>query len=97
MHIAVKLLATEEEARKHTIAEAVWREILWVMQRDREVSITVSGGRVSVKSDPNARTLLERRHDAINHAIGLPRRLRGHSVQVSNIQPRLDRARIPQS
>ena len=52
MHITVKLLATEEEARKHTIAEAVWREILWVMPPDRKVSITVSGGRVSVEFGP---------------------------------------------
>ena len=51
-HLAVKLLASEEEARKYTIAEAVWREILWVIPRDREVSITVSGGRVAVEFGP---------------------------------------------
>ena len=55
MHIAVKLLlASEDEARKHTIAEAVSREIFWVMPRDREVSITVSGGRVSVEFGPES-------------------------------------------
>ena len=51
-HMAIKLLATEDEARKHTIAEAVWREILWVMPRDREVSIKVNGGKVAVEFGP---------------------------------------------
>ena len=54
MHIAVTLLASEDEARKHTIAEAVWREILWVAPRDREVSIKVSQGRVSVEFGPES-------------------------------------------
>ena len=52
MHMAIKLLATEDEARKHTIAEAVWREILWVMPRDREVSIKVREGKVAVEFGP---------------------------------------------
>ena len=52
MHMALKLLATEDEARKHTIAEAVWREVFWVMPRDREVSIKVSGGKVAVEFGP---------------------------------------------
>ena len=51
-HMAIKLLASEDEARKHTIAEAVWREILWVIPRDREVSIKVAGGRVAVEFGP---------------------------------------------
>ena len=51
-HMAIKLLATEDEARKHTIAEAVWREIIWVMPRDREVSIKVRGGKVAVEFGP---------------------------------------------
>ena len=54
MHIALKLLATEDEARKHTIAEAVWREIFWVMPRDREVSIKVSGRKVAVEFGPES-------------------------------------------
>ena len=53
-HLAIKLLATEDEARKHTIAEAVWRDILWVMPRDREVSIKVSGGKVAVEFGPES-------------------------------------------
>ena len=51
-HMAIKLLASEEEARKHTIAEAVWREILWVIPRDREVSIKVAGSKVAVEFGP---------------------------------------------
>ena len=50
--MAIKLLASEEEARRHTIAEAVWREILWVIPRDREVSIKVNGGKVAVEFGP---------------------------------------------
>ena len=53
-HMAIKLLASEEEARKHTIAEAVWREILWVIPRDREVSIKVAGGKVAVEFGPES-------------------------------------------
>ena len=51
-HMAIKLLASEEEARKHTIAEIVWREILWVIPRDRDVSIKVAGGKVAVEFGP---------------------------------------------
>ena len=51
-HMAIKLLASEDEARRHTIAEAVWREILWVMPRDREVSIKVREGKVAVEFGP---------------------------------------------
>ncbi|MDE0048794.1 MAG: hypothetical protein OXO52_03345 [Rhodospirillales bacterium] len=51
-HLAIRLLASEEEARRHTIAEAVWREILWVMPRDREVSIRVAAGKVAVEFGP---------------------------------------------
>ena len=54
MHMAVALLASEDEARKHTIAEAVLREVLWVVPRDREVSITVSGGSVAVEFGPES-------------------------------------------
>ena len=56
MHIATTLLCSEDEARKCTIAEAVWREIFWVVPRDREVSITVANGRVSVEFAPESPT-----------------------------------------
>ena len=52
IHMALKLLASADEAIKHTIAEAVWREICWVVPRDREVSITVSDRKVSVEFGP---------------------------------------------
>ena len=52
MHIALRLLASDDEARRHTIAEAVWREILWVIPHDREVSITVKDRKVSVEFAP---------------------------------------------
>ena len=54
MHTALALLASEEEAKRHTIAEVVSREILCVVPHDREVSITVSGGRVSVEFGPES-------------------------------------------
>ena len=56
IHIATTLLCSEDEARKYTIAEAVWREISWVVPRDREVSITVANGRVSVEFAPESPT-----------------------------------------
>ena len=56
IHIATTLLCSEDEARKCTIAEAVWREIFWVVPRDREVSITVANGRVSVEFAPESPT-----------------------------------------
>ena len=52
MHMALRLLASEEEAQKHTIAETVYRELLWAIPRDRRVSITVDRGRVSVDLCP---------------------------------------------
>ena len=52
MHLALKLLASEEDAKKHTIAETMCREVLWAIPRDRDVSITVSGGRVAVEFGP---------------------------------------------
>ena len=56
-HMAITLLATEDQARKHIIAEAVWREILWVMPRYRQVSIKVNGGKVAVEFGPESPAL----------------------------------------
>ena len=56
MHIATALLCSADEAAKYTIAEAVWREIFWVVPRDREVSITVANGKVTVEFAPEPRT-----------------------------------------
>ena len=54
MHAAIELLASEDEARKHTIAQAVWRDIFWVIPRDRAVVITVKDGKVEVEFAPEA-------------------------------------------
>ena len=52
MRIALTLLASEDEGLKHVIAQAVWREVLWVMPRDRRVDIAVADGKVSVSLGP---------------------------------------------
>ena len=52
LHISLKLLCSVEEARQRTIADAVWREIFWLMPRDRTVTIVVRGGKVSVDIGP---------------------------------------------
>ena len=48
MHVALSLLCSEEEARRRSIAEAVRRELSWLIPRDRAVTITVRGGEVGV-------------------------------------------------
>ena len=48
LHMSLKLLCSVEEARQRTIADAVWREIFWLMPRGRTVTIVVCGGKVSV-------------------------------------------------
>lgn len=54
MRIALTLLASEDEALKHAIAEAIRREVLWAMPRGREVAVTVADNRVSVAFGPAA-------------------------------------------
>ena len=53
MHAALRLLASEDEARRHTIAEAVRREIGWIVPRDRKVSIVYDGGAIDVEFTPS--------------------------------------------
>ena len=48
MHLTVGLLCSEEEALRRSIAEAVRRELSWLMPRDSEVTITVRRGEVYV-------------------------------------------------
>ena len=50
--MSLKLLCSVEEARQRTIADAVWREIFWLMPRGRTVTIVVRGGKVSVDIGP---------------------------------------------
>ena len=52
LHMSFKLMCSVEEARQRTIADAVWREIFWLMPRDRTVTIVVRGGKVSVDIGP---------------------------------------------
>ena len=52
LHAALLLLASEDEARRRTIAEAVARELLWLLPTDRQVDVSVRKGRVSVAIGP---------------------------------------------
>ena len=52
LHAALLLLASEDEARRRTIAEAVARELLWLLPIDRQAVITVCAGQVSVAFGP---------------------------------------------
>ena len=52
LHAALLLLASDDEARRRTIAEAVARELLWLLPADRQVDITVCAGRVVVAFGP---------------------------------------------
>ena len=52
LHAALLLLASDDEARRRTIARAVVREMLWLLPTDRQVDITVHKGRVSVAFGP---------------------------------------------
>ena len=45
-------LASEDEARRSAIAEALARELLWLFPTDRQAVVTVCGGRVSVALGP---------------------------------------------
>ena len=49
LHIATKLLCSDEEARCTSIAEAVRRELFWLIPRDRTVDIAVRGREVTVE------------------------------------------------
>ena len=50
--MSLKLMCSVEEARQRTIADAVWREIFWLMPRGRTVTIVVHGGKVNVDIGP---------------------------------------------
>ncbi len=54
MRIALTLLTSKDEALKHAIAEAIRRDVLWAMPRDRKVAVTVVDDRVSVVFGPAA-------------------------------------------
>ena len=52
LHLSLRLMCSVEEARQRSIADAIWREIFWLMPRDRTVTIVVRGGKVSVDIGP---------------------------------------------
>ena len=47
-HIAMRLLASDDEARIASIAEAVRRELFWLVPRDRPVEISICRPEVRV-------------------------------------------------
>ena len=51
LHIAVTMLASEQEARRQTIAAVVDREIRWLIPKDHDVSISLRSGNVHVQLD----------------------------------------------
>ena len=48
LHLATRLLLSDDEAARNSIAEAVRRELIWLCPRDRTVDITVRRPDVSV-------------------------------------------------
>ena len=52
LHLAMKHVASADEATRTAIAQAVWREIHWLMPKDRAVDIAVRGNDVSVNLGP---------------------------------------------
>ena len=48
MHAARLALASDDEARRDALAEAVARDLLWLLPTDRQAVITVRAGRISV-------------------------------------------------
>ena len=54
LHVALKLLCSEDEARRRTIAEAVSREVLWAAPSDRDVRIDIRERKVEVAFGPPA-------------------------------------------
>ena len=48
LHIATRLLCSDDEARRISIADAVSRELFWLFPRDRAVDIAVRDRRVTV-------------------------------------------------
>ena len=55
--MALKHVASADEATRAAISQAIWREIHWLMPRDRAVDIAVRGNRIDV-------ALGARAHDA---------------------------------
>ena len=54
LHMAMKLLSGDDEARKRSIADAVWREILWLFPCDHDINIEVRGANIEVIFKPRS-------------------------------------------
>ena len=67
LHLALKLLCSEDEARERSIAAAVKRELHWLMPRGRKVTIAVKGGKVAVDLGPQAPSTTETIITTIDH------------------------------
>ena len=64
LHLATRLLVSDDEARKRTIADTVARELFWLIPAGRGADIAVRGRDVSVKLlDPEADTNAEAETD----------------------------------
>ncbi|MDE0648927.1 MAG: ATP-binding protein, partial [Gammaproteobacteria bacterium] len=48
LHLATRLLVSDDEARRRSIADAVERELFWLIPRERGADIAVRNGRVTV-------------------------------------------------
>ena len=51
LHIATRLLVSDDEARRNSIADAVSRELFWLIPHDRAVDIAVRDRKVTVTLD----------------------------------------------
>ena len=53
LHVSLKLLCSDDEARKQTITNAILREVLWLMPKSRDVNINVHDRKITVTiADP---------------------------------------------
>ncbi|MDE0679356.1 MAG: ATP-binding protein [Gammaproteobacteria bacterium] len=52
LHLATRLLVSDDEARRRSIADAVRRELLWLIPRERGADIAVRGLNVTVTLGP---------------------------------------------
>ncbi len=48
LHVATRLLVSDDEARRRSIADAVARQLFWLIPRERGADIAVRNGRVTV-------------------------------------------------
>ncbi len=51
-HLSMKLLASDDDAIRRSIADAIWQEVLWRFPRDRDVDVHVRGKQVDVTLGP---------------------------------------------